>query len=202
MPSKARPSLKVPTKSVSKATGRPSPLKVLYFPVTKMRKYTERKMRGKNAFPLHESKLLKHVSHFHHNKNTEELNPKTSHQNKKRNSYDKKKQSKKKWSQHQRKHKKSSKHRTLHRKVQVQHQMDHHTQILNQKHRHPMEGHRYGGETYQHTHKMANHDFSPQIGHYGMHDDNYDSHSNDDRFAEMSPEDSNDTQGNFHFLNF
>ncbi|XP_066936538.1 platelet binding protein GspB-like [Clytia hemisphaerica] len=190
---KARPSSKVPTKSFSKPTGRPSPLKVLYFPVTKMKSYGDRKMRGKNAFPLHESKLLKHVSHFHHNKNGEESSQSINRQTKKRKPRDKRKQWKKKWSSHKKKHKKSSRHRTLHPKVQVQHQMDHHTQIMNQKHRHPMEGHRYGGEIYQHTHKMANHDFSAQIGHYGMHDDNYDSHSNDDRFAEMSP-DNNETQ--------
>lgn len=186
--------------------------KILYLPVAVMAKFNNKgnskklSRNGKNAFPIHESKLLKHhVSSFHHHNNKNKYNNDNKNKNKKKAAKWKKKNKNKK--KHGRKYKKRQhqtskkqqhgikKHRSnkwrkaAHKKTQVngQGQMQHQTKIFNQKHRHPMDGHRYGGEMYQHTHKMAAHDFSKQVGHYGVHDDNSDNHANTDRFAEISP---------------
>ena len=197
---------KVTTKEKEKLQRPQKTPKILYVPVAVMAKFNEKKpSNGKNAFPIHESKLLKHVSSFHH-QNKKNKNGIRAGKNK-RKAEGKKKKHVKKYSKnrhHSKKKKKpyntmkvrqehrikkhrNNKWRRAHRKTQVNGQMEHQTRIFNQNHRHPMEGHRYGGETYQHTHKMASHDFTEQTGHYGVHDDDSDSHSNTDRFAEMSP---------------
>ena len=60
-------------------------------------------------------------------------------------------------------------------------------QETRQQHGHPMMGHRYGDESYQATHKNANHDFSKVPGHYGMHDDTQDNHDINDPYYNINP---------------
>ena len=201
--------------------------KIVYVPVAVMAKHNKGSQstifRGKYAFPMHASKLLKH---FHNHKQSVKGNGSDKLKPHKNRTWKKKKHvrkynsgwkdhktwtksknqnaSKQKARHHQNKLRKFKKHKTgksrrAHRKMQVNGQVEHQTKIFNQKHRHPMEGHRYGGEIYQHTHKMASHDFSKQVGHYGVHDDDSDSHSNNDPFAEISPNTTtskNDNGGN------
>lgn len=148
-----------------------------------------------NAFPMLAKSLLKHALQFHKegketfNKFTELFNKKTRKGNRKSHLHEasvvnKLNKYRKKW---KRKKKHGDEKKKRKKKVH-QRQMDYHTQLTIQQHRHPMNGHRYGDDTYQHTHKLANHDFSEQKGHYGRHDDMSDNHSNNDRFAEISPD--------------
>ena len=64
-------------------------------------------------------------------------------------------------------------------------------QEARQQHSHPMIGHRYGDESYQATHKNANHDFSKVPGHYGMHDDTQDNHDINDPYYNINPNQTN-----------
>lgn len=89
---------------------------------------------------------------------------------------------------HDNKNNKKTKHRSIKKKhVRTKKKRKHDIQGTDNKHGHPMGGHRFGDAVYQSTHRISNHDFSNRFRHYGLHDDTQDNHDKDDPEGERYP---------------